>query len=136
MVDTSSRRERSRIMAAVKSKGTAPEMTVRRIVSALGYRYRLHVKGLPGCPDLVFASRRKAIFVHGCFWHRHNCRNGRSMPTTRRKYWQEKFRRNRERDSRSRRILRREGWQVLVIWECKIRNSSRTVEAIRRFISE
>ncbi len=119
MADTFSKSERSRIMATVKSKGTAPEMVVRRLVHSLGYRFRLHNRLLPGCPDLIFPSRRKIIFVHGCFWHRHNCRRGRAIPSDHRDYWEAKFARNRQRDRQVRRALRRDGWNVLVVWECQ-----------------
>jgi DNA mismatch endonuclease (patch repair protein) len=121
MADVFSRRKRSEIMAAVRSQDTQPEMVVRRLVWRLGYRYRLHVQALPGCPDLVLPSRRKVIFVHGCFWHRHSCSAGVSMPASRVPYWAQKFDRNRKRDARNRRALRRLGWQVLIIWECQTR---------------
>jgi DNA mismatch endonuclease (patch repair protein) len=116
--DTFSRAERSRIMAAVKSEDTTPELVVRRIAHALGYRYRLHVRALPGCPDMVFPRRRKIINVHGCFWHMHGCGRCR-IPSSRRRYWEAKLRRNWERDRRTRRALRRANWRVLVVWECQ-----------------
>ena len=119
MTDTVSKRERSRIMAAVKSKDTRPELAVRRLVHALGYRYRLHAKTVPGSPDLVFPSRWKVVFVHGCFWHRHRCSEGRSMPASRVAYWKAKFERNQRRDAKNRRLLRKMGWTVLVVWECE-----------------
>jgi DNA mismatch endonuclease (patch repair protein) len=121
MPDTFTKAERSRIMAAVKGKDTKPEMVVRRLVWQLGYRYRLNVRRLPGCPDLVFSSQRKAIFVHGCFWHRHSCADGRSMPASRVNYWRQKFKRNLARDAKCRRELARMGWRVLTIWECQTR---------------
>jgi DNA mismatch endonuclease, patch repair protein len=121
MPDTFSRSQRSKIMAAVKGKDTVPEMVVRKLVWRLGYRYRLHVRSLPGCPDLVFPSRRRVIFVHGCFWHRHSCSGGRSMPASRVAYWSAKFKRNKSRDIKNRRELVRLGWSVLTIWECEIR---------------
>ena len=97
-MDVLSPEQRVRCMAAVRSINTYPELQVRRIVHRLGYRYRLHVRELPGRPDLVFPSRRKVIFVHGCFWHRHNCPAGRSFPATRQEFWLKKLSRNRERD--------------------------------------
>jgi len=111
---------RSRIMACVRSTNTKPEILVRRILHSLGYRYRTHNRKLPGTPDIVLTKRRKAIFVHGCFWHRHNCKRGSSTPQSNRKYWIAKFTRNRERDSLNRRSLNKLGWNVLVIWECWI----------------
>ena len=107
-------------MAAVKSKDTTPEMIVRRLVHALGYRYRLHVASLPGTPDLVFRRLRKVIIVNGCFWHLHGCPRCR-VPSSRRVYWIGKLERNAARDKRVRRALARAGWKVLVIWECQIR---------------
>jgi len=128
--------ERSRQMALVRSADTKPEMLVRRLVHGMGYRYRLHDRSLPGCPDLVFASRRKVIFVHGCFWHWHNCKRGRRMPQNRRDYWQAKLLGNRRRDARHRRELRRLGWSVLTVWECQLKPAKlpRTMERIAEFL--
>src|SRR5437016_3202632 len=114
--------QRSRVMASIRSKHTKPELSVRKIVWRLGFRYRLHVKTLPGSPDLVFPGRRKVIFVHGCFWHRHPCKKGLSVPATNTDMWRSKFRRNRERDRRNRDAIRRLGWTYLVLWECQIRH--------------
>lgn len=111
-------------MALVRSRDSKPEMILRRMIHALGYRYRLHRRDLPGTPDLVFPSRRKAIFVHGCFWHRHNCPLGNRMPKSRVDFWAEKFNANRLRDQRNLRRLRRDGWAILVVWECQIRPSN------------
>ncbi len=124
-MDTLTPRQRSKQMALVRSKDTAPELTVRRIVHRLGYRYRLHVASLPGCPDLVFPSRQKVIFVHGCFWHQHRCRRGRRMPGTHVDYWRTKLTRNKQRDAAHRRKLRRNGWRVLTLWECQLKPSQR-----------
>ncbi|HEX7376714.1 MAG TPA: very short patch repair endonuclease [Pirellulales bacterium] len=118
MADTVSQSERSRIMALVKSKDTTPEIFVRRLAHSLGYRFRLHVRSLPGCPDLVFPRLRKIINVHGCFWHMHTCGHCR-IPKTRRRYWISKLKRNTARDRRTKRILRQNGWKVLVVWECQ-----------------
>jgi DNA mismatch endonuclease, patch repair protein len=112
---------RSRIMRAVKGKNTSPELTVRRLAHRLGYRYRLHGKELPGKPDLVFPSRRKVIFVHGCFWHGHECARGARVPKENRDYWQTKIFRNRERDARNVKALTEAGWDVAVFWECELR---------------
>ncbi|MCJ7543826.1 MAG: very short patch repair endonuclease [Phycisphaerae bacterium] len=119
-MDPLSARQRSRLMSRITGRNTGPELIVRRLAHALGYRYRLHVRSVPGCPDLVFKGRRKAIFVHGCFWHRHSCRKGRSMPSSHRAFWKAKLGRNRARDTRTRRTLRRSGWGVFVIWECQL----------------
>lgn len=119
-MDVFSRAARSRIMAAVKSRNTTPELAVRSLVHRLGYRFRLHDARLPGSPDLVLPRHRAAIFVHGCFWHGHRCRRGRRVPQTNRAYWLQKRRRNQERDARAIRALRRRGWRVLVVWECWI----------------
>lgn len=118
MADTVSNAERSRIMAAVKSTDTTPEMVVRRMVHGMGYRYRLHMASLPGVPDLVFPRLGKIIIVNGCFWHMHTCGRCR-IPASRRSYWVAKLNRNARRDRRTRRLLRRLGWQVLVVWECQ-----------------
>jgi DNA mismatch endonuclease (patch repair protein) len=130
MPDQFSPAERSRIMRAVKSCDTTPEMVVRRLVHGLGYRYRLQCRDLPGQPDLVLPRLRKAIFVHGCFWHRHACEGGQSTPASRIDYWQAKFARNVLRDRRNLRKLRRLGWSVLVVWECQTRVGKR--EALSR----
>ena len=108
---------RSRIMAAVPQRDSKPEMVVRRLVHAMGYRYRLHVRDLAGSPDLVFPRLKKVVFVHGCFWHRHTCKRA-TTPATRRRFWMQKFEDNRARDRRNNRMLRRNGWDVLVVWEC------------------
>ncbi|HAU36468.1 MAG TPA: very short patch repair endonuclease [Phycisphaerales bacterium] len=122
MADTVCTSERSRIMAAVKSKDTAPEMIVRRMVHSLGYRYRLHVKSLPGTPDLVFPRLRKVINVSGCFWHMHRCGRCR-IPASRRRYWVSKLAKNAARDKRTNRALRDKGWDVFTVWECQTRAS-------------
>lgn len=136
MVDSLNPEERSQIMARVRSKNSRPELAVRKIVFALGYRYRLHARALPGCPDLVFRPKRKVIFVHGCFWHRHaNCALAR-MPKSRIDFWTTKLEGNRNRDKRSKRALVREGWKVLTIWECQLADAARLATRIRRFLDE
>ena len=105
-------------MQAVKSRDTEPEMVVRRLLHGMGYRYRIHRKDIPGTPDIAFISRRKAIFVHGCFWHGHSCPKGR-LPKSRLDYWQPKLAKNKERDKRTVDRLNSLGWDVLVIWECE-----------------
>jgi DNA mismatch endonuclease (patch repair protein) len=135
MADVFTRRKRSEIMRAVRSGDTKPEMVVRRLAWRLGYRYRLHVRSLPGCPDMVFQSRRKAIFVHGCFWHRHACSAGRSMPASRVDYWQRKFDRNEARDGKNRRKLVRLGWRVLTVWECQTGDLARLESRLETFLA-
>ena len=114
--------ERSRNMAAIRSRDTAPERTVRSVLHRLGYRFRLHVHDLSGRPDIVLPRHRTVIFVHGCFWHSHRCRVGRRIPKTNQEYWQAKRDKNRARHEKSRRTLRRAGWKVLKIWECQTRD--------------
>lgn len=120
----------------VRARHTAPEITVRRMLHLLGYRFRVHGTDLPGKPDLVFPRRRKVIFVHGCFWHRHGCRKGRSTPNSNRQLWERKFAQNTNRDRRAKRLLRKNGWKSLVIWECHLRKTdyARLTERIRRFL--
>jgi len=132
-MDNLSREERSALMGLVRSKDTKPEMKVRRLVHALGYRYRLHRADLPGKPDLVFPSKRKVIQVNGCFWHGHNCRFGR-MPKSNIPYWRDKIDANRKRDLKARRELRKLGWQCLVVWECSLRNESNLIRRIESFL--
>jgi len=110
---------RSELMARVRSKNTGPELLVRRALWAAGIRYRLHYKNLPGCPDLVLAGQRTVVFVHGCFWHRHDgCPRNRT-PKSRVEWWTAKFARNTDRDAEARALLEASGWRVLVIWECE-----------------
>ncbi len=124
----------SRIMSLVRGKDTGPEMAVRRLVHGLGYRYALHRKDLPGTPDLVFAPRRKVIFVHGCFWHGHHCRTGDRLPKKRAEYWSAKIARNKHRDASVRRRLRVMGWSILTIWECQLRNPASLTQRLQRFL--
>jgi DNA mismatch endonuclease (patch repair protein) len=120
-VDSLSPAERSEIMARVKSKNSRPELLVRRLVFALGYRYRLHAKDLPGHPDLVFRQMRRAILVHGCFWHRHaKCVLAR-LPKSRLDFWVPKLEGNKARDQRNKRALSKRRWKVLTIWECQLK---------------
>ena len=111
-------------MRRVKGRDTGPEKTVRRLLTALGARYRLHRKDLPGKPDIVMAGRRLAIFVHGCFWHGHDCVRGARVPHQNRDYWLGKVGRNRERDIASRAALEAAGWRVEVIWECDLKDEA------------
>lgn len=126
--------DRSRIMRAVKGRDTGPEMVVRRLAHGMGFRYRLHRKDLPGKPDLVFPSRRKVIFVHGCFWHQHDCPRGARSPKSHQEYWLPKLSRNKQRDEEHQIRLRELGWDVLVIWECKIKDRDALAARIRDFL--
>ena len=109
-------------MRAVKSRDTKPEMIVRRLVHGLGYRYRLHRPELPGKPDLTFPSRRKVVFMHGCFWHGHDCPRGARVPKNNRDYWIAKIARNKARDAKDCDRLREMGWSVLTVWECETKS--------------
>lgn len=125
---------RSAQMRLIRSKDTKPELVVRRALFSLGYRYRLHYASLPGSPDVVFPSRRKAIFIHGCFWHRHaNCKKTR-MPKTRLEYWEPKFAANVERDLNNQANLRATGWRFMVVWECELHDVQRLIRRIVRFL--
>ena len=115
---------RSRNMAAIRGKDTAPELAVRRILHAMGLRFRLHRKDLPGRPDIVLPKHRTVVFVHGCFWHRHEDCRYTTTPKTRQEFWQTKFAANVERDRRNRTDLQRLGWRVIVVWECELRQPS------------
>lgn len=121
MTDTRSPAQRRRIMQAVKSKDTGPEWAVRRALFAKGYRYRLYPKTLPGRPDIAFPGRKKAIFVHGCFWHGHGCTKGR-LPKSRLEYWGPKIEENKRRDARKIAELEAMGWRATVVWECEIKD--------------
>ena len=124
-------------MSRIRGRDTAAEMTVRRLVHGMGYRYRLHRRDLPGCPDLVFVTRRKVIFVHGCFWHRHTdsaCKLAR-LPKSRLDFWGPKLARNRQRDLEKQEELRAAGWDFIVLWECQINNVASLKETIQAFLS-
>jgi DNA mismatch endonuclease (patch repair protein) len=123
MTDVHTPEQRSRNMAAIKGAHTKPETIVRRALYALGYRYRLHRKDLPGKPDIVLPRLRIVIFVHGCFWHSHDCRWGRVIPKTRAEFWADKRNGTVERDNRKERALEELGWRVLTVWECETRSN-------------
>lgn len=135
---TESKAQRSAIMARVKSKNTAPEMIVRRLVFRLGHRYRLHRADLAGKPDLVFPSQKKIIFVHGCFWHSHKASkcSGARLPKSNVGYWLSKLERNKARDAKHIAVLRAQGWRVLVIWECQLKKLDAVEKKIRLFLDE
>jgi DNA mismatch endonuclease (patch repair protein) len=134
-MDVFSPAHRSQIMRQVHSKDTRPELTVRRLVHGMGYRYRLHSKNLPGCPDLMLTAHKKAIFVHGCFWHRHECPSA-TLPKSNRDYWERKQNRNAARDKENIRALRGLGWKVLIIWECEIKDVKRLQRQVQRFLAD
>ncbi len=123
-MDTHSKAQRSFNMSRIRSRDTVPEMIVRRLLFSMGYRYRVNSKDLPGKPDIVFTRKRKVIFVHGCFWHRHaNCRYA-TMPNTNTNFWHAKFNRTKERDKENYQSLKLMGWEYIVIWECKIKKGN------------
>ncbi|HWX54920.1 MAG TPA: DNA mismatch endonuclease Vsr [Verrucomicrobiae bacterium] len=134
-MDSLSPAERSEIMGRVRSKNSRPELFVRKLVFALGYRYRLHAKDLPGHPDLVFRKARKVIFVHGCFWHRHAACALARLPKSRLDFWVPKLEGNKIRDRRVKRTLAKQGWKVLTIWECHVKDAARLQSRIRRFLN-
>lgn len=126
--------QRRKTMRAVKAKNTGPEMLVRRIAHGLGRRFRLHRNDLAGKPDLVFARDRRAIFVHGCFWHGHDCKRGARTPKTNRAYWQAKIARNVARDADALAALADRGWRTLVVWECETRDGAALEARLAAFL--
>jgi DNA mismatch endonuclease (patch repair protein) len=133
MVDNRSVESRSALMSRIGGKNTAPEMVVRRLLHTIGYRFRLHRRELPGTPDIVFPSRRKVIFVNGCFWHAHGCRIGRP-PKSRPEFWLPKLEKNRSKDKRNRRSLRHLGWDVLTVWQCQTTSTDRLSARLFSFL--
>ena len=136
MVDTLTKSQRQFCMSHNKSKGTSSELLVRKLISSQKFRFSSHRKDLPGCPDIVFPSRKKVIFINGCFWHRHTCKKGRSMPATRKNFWQQKFKRTIERDKNNYKVLRRFGWKILILWECQIKNPQKIADKISNFLKK
>lgn len=130
MTDVYDKEKRSAVMARVKSKDTSPERAVRRILTRLGARYRLHRKDLPGNPDIVMPGRRLVFFIHGCFWHGHDCARGARVPKANRDYWLAKVARNKARDDRSAQALRADGWAVETIWECDLKDEAGLTERL------
>jgi DNA mismatch endonuclease (patch repair protein) len=122
---------RSRVMRAVRRAHTVPEVMVRRLLHSLGLRFRLQRRGLPGTPDIVLPKHRTAIFVHGCFWHRHEGCSKATTPKTRAEFWQDKFERNVQRDREKEQALAKAGWRVLTIWECETRQAETLAEKLR-----
>ena len=125
--------QRSEVMRRVRGKDTKPERLLRSALHRAGFRFRLHRRSLPGAPDIVFPGRRKAIFVHGCFWHSHHCRRARK-PASNRDYWIPKLAENKKRDARNRRRLAALGWRSMVVWECQLRSMDRVLEKVEKFL--
>lgn len=136
MADTMSPKERSQRMALVRSVDTKPEMAVRRLVHSMGYRYRLHCRDLPGKPDLVFRQRHAVVFVHGCFWHRHEGCSLARLPKSKVEFWAAKLEGNRDRDARKVAALNEAGWRVFVVWECELKDKEVLAQRLRRFLDE
>lgn len=133
MADKLSPERRSALMSRVKNRDTQPELFVRRLLHSRGWRYRIHVKGLPGTPDIVFPGRKAAIFVHGCFWHGHDCKLGQ-QPKTRTEFWSQKMSANRSRDARKVSQLEGAGWRVLAIWQCSLDDEEQTLRVLEQFL--
>ena len=135
MADNLTAAQRSFNMSRIRSTNTLPEMIVRSLVHRLGFRYSLHRKDLPGKPDLVLTSRRKVIFVHGCFWHMHSCRYGRVVPKTNTDYWQPKRLSTVKRDKAHIRALKKDGWKVFIAWECQAKDPEKLKEKLLVFLN-
>ena len=133
VTDTRTKVQRRRIMQSVGQKNTGPEWSVRRLLHRLGYRYRLHRKDLPGTPDIVFPSRRKAIFVHGCYWHGHGCKKGR-LPKSNLDYWSPKIDSNKERDRRKQSELEAAGWEFRIVWQCETKDLERLEQVLVAYL--
>jgi len=134
MTDVLTPEQRHRNMVAIRGKDSKPEIVVRKLVHRMGFRFRLHRSDLPGKPDIVLPRHGAVIFVHGCFWHMHSCRYGKVVPKTNASFWKAKRESNVARDRRNMRKLRRDGWKVLVIWECQTRNLCRLTARLRKFL--
>jgi DNA mismatch endonuclease, patch repair protein len=135
MTDTLTIAERSRLMAKIKSKNTGPERMVRSLLHRAGHRFRIHVRALPGTPDIVLTRHRAAIFIHGCFWHRHASCKGASTPKSHKRFWAAKFARNVANDRKHRRQLRRLGWNVVTVWECQLKHPAKVLARIEKTLS-
>lgn len=134
MADIVSRSKRKEMMSSVKQRHTKPEITVRKLLHRLGYRFRLHSKKLPGTPDIVLPKYKAVIFVHGCFWHQHeSCRKAR-RPTSNVEFWNEKLNRNIERDKRKESELKKSGWKVSIIWDCEMKDENFLIKKIKKFL--
>nr|WP_282966331.1 very short patch repair endonuclease [Burkholderia vietnamiensis] len=135
-VDNLTPQQRRKTMQQVRSTNTSPELLVRRTLHRMGYRFRLHRKDLPGCPDIVFPGRKKLIFVHGCFWHRHAGCAHASMPSSRLEYWESKFERTVVRDAQALQKLHDTGWRTLVIWTCELRDRGELERRLSAFLED
>lgn len=135
MTDVFTPEQRSAVMRKVKGRDTSPELKVRKLLTRLGVRYRLNRKDLPGKPDIVMAGRRTAIFVHGCFWHGHDCARGARMPKTNADYWRGKIARNRARDAKVQAELEAAGWRAVVVWECELKDAAALERRLRKLFA-
>ncbi len=127
--------QRKKCMASIKNKNTKPELLVRKAVHRMGFRFRLHRNDLPGKPDIVLPCHKKIIFVHGCFWHMHDCKYGRVSPKTNKKFWSDKRNKNVDRDNRNLLQLKEDGWEVLVLWECWTKNARDLERELEKFLT-
>ena len=132
-MDTLTPEQRSALMARIRGVDTKPELFVRRALHGQGYRFRLHGRGLPGKPDIVFKKRKRAVFVHGCFWHRHGCKRT-THPKSRQDYWQDKFAKNVARDRRNAALLADDGWDIFVAWECEVDSDETLLQRLMEFL--
>ncbi len=137
-MDVHTPQKRSFNMSRIRGKDTKPEILLRKLLWSNGFRYRLNRKDLPGKPDIAFPGLRKVIFVHGCFWHRHSCKNGKNSPATNAAFWRSKFERNIKRDRDVRKALRKIGWNVLIVWECQTtyHNKQRLIKKLCKYLKE
>jgi len=133
MTDIFSKQKRSEIMSKISGKETKPEILVRKYLFANGFRYRKNVKDLPGKPDIVLPKYKTVIFIHGCFWHGHNCKAGK-LPKTRKEFWKEKINRNIQRDKNNKIELQKQGWKVITIWQCKLKNKMIQEKTLKNLI--
>jgi len=136
VTDVHTPEQRSRNMAAIRNKNTAPEMKVRHALHSMGFRYRLHRTDLPGKPDIVIPKYSAVVFVHGCFWHMHRCPYGKPRPATNVDFWAEKREGNAKRDKRNRRALEKAGWRIFTVWECETRDAEKLGESVSRIAKE
>ena len=132
-MDRFSLKQRSRVMSRIRGRNTAPELSVRSKLHKLGFRFRLHCKHLPGTPDLVFPGRQSVIFIHGCFWHGHTCRRAK-LPTSNVSFWTEKIGKNKVRDKNARKLLTNDGWKVLTVWQCELKDSEKLEKKLVSFL--
>ncbi len=135
MADVFSQQKRSEIMALIKGKDTKPERIVRSILHRMGYRFRLHVKTLPGKPDIVLTRYRKIVFVNGCFWHGHKCRRNKALPKSNTDFWSLKIAGNRKRDRLVQKELEKDGWRVLIVWECETKSIDKLISLLDEFLT-